>query len=97
MLGALEARTRLYKQVNSNYTDTLEDHLHINLRAAWNKANKYYSKLERSPAYYTTVYVHPYYKYYCENSWADKPEWLTAANAGFQQLWQTYKPQRIRP
>ncbi|KAI1682288.1 Dimer-Tnp-hAT dimerization containing protein [Pyrenophora tritici-repentis] len=32
-----------------------------------------------------------------ENSWVDKPEWLTSANAGFLQLWQSYKPQRTRP
>ncbi|KAI1521512.1 Dimer-Tnp-hAT domain containing protein, partial [Pyrenophora tritici-repentis] len=25
------------------------------------------------------------------------PEWLTSANAGFLQLWQSYKPQRTRP
>ncbi|KAI0568187.1 Dimer-Tnp-hAT domain-containing protein, partial [Pyrenophora tritici-repentis] len=31
------------------------------------------------------------------NSWVDKPEWLTSANAGFLQLWQSYKPQRTRP
>ncbi|PZC88351.1 Dimer-Tnp-hAT domain containing protein, partial [Pyrenophora tritici-repentis] len=41
--------------------------------------------------------VTPYYKYYCDNSWADKPEWLNTASAGFQRLWQTYKPQHQRP
>lgn len=97
ILSALEARTRPYEQVDFNHTDAPEDHLHINLRTAWSKANKYYDKLDRSPAYYAAVCLHPYYKYYCENSWADKPEWLTAANAGFQRLWQTYKPQRVRP
>jgi hypothetical protein len=97
VLGALEARTRPYEQVNFNPSDAPEDHLYVNLRAAWSKANKYYEKLDRSPAYYAAVCLHPYYKYYCENSWVDKPEWLTAANASFQQLWQAYKPQRIRP
>ncbi|KAI1591535.1 hypothetical protein PtrCC142_011775, partial [Pyrenophora tritici-repentis] len=43
--------------------------------------------------YYAATCLHPYYKYYCENSWVDKPEWLTSANAGFLQLWQSYKPQ----
>ncbi|KAI1663169.1 Dimer-Tnp-hAT dimerization containing protein [Pyrenophora tritici-repentis] len=61
------------------------------------KANNYYNKLDDSPVYYAAVCLHPYYKYYCENSWADKPEWLTTANAGFKQLWQQYKPSCQRP
>ncbi|KAI1566127.1 hypothetical protein PtrEW13061_011860 [Pyrenophora tritici-repentis] len=97
VLSALEARVRPYEQVDFNYTDAPEDHLHINLRAAWSKANDYYNKLDDSPVYYAAVCLHPYYKYYCENSWADKPEWLTAANAGFKQLWQQYKPSCQRP
>ncbi|KAG9375578.1 hypothetical protein A1F94_013867 [Pyrenophora tritici-repentis] len=93
----LEARTRSYEQVDFNPPDAPEDHLFVNLRAAWSKANDYYNKLDRSPAYYAATCLHPYYKYYCENSWVDKPEWLTSANAGFLQLWQSYKPQRTRP
>jgi hypothetical protein len=83
VLSALEARARPYKQVDFNYTDAPEDHLHVNLRAAWSKANNYFNKLNNSPVYYAAVCLYLYYKYYCENSWADKPEWLTAANAGF--------------
>ncbi|KAG9386847.1 Dimer-Tnp-hAT domain containing protein [Pyrenophora tritici-repentis] len=97
VLGALEARTRSYEQVDFNPPDAPEDHLFVNLRAAWSKANDYYNKLDRSPAYYAATCLYPYYKYYCENSWVDKPEWLTSANAGFLQLWQSYKPQRTRP
>jgi hypothetical protein len=94
ILGALEARTRPFERVDFNPTDAPEDHLIINLRAAWAKANKYYEKLDDSPAYYAAVCLDPYYKYYCDNSWANKPEWLTLANAGFQRLWSTYKPHR---
>ncbi|KAI1507259.1 Dimer-Tnp-hAT dimerization containing protein [Pyrenophora tritici-repentis] len=86
VLGALEARTRSYEQVDFNPPDAPEDHLFVNLRAAWSKANDYYNKLDRSPAYYAATCLHPYYKYYCENSWS-----------GFLQLWQSYKPQRTRP
>ncbi|KAI0568622.1 hypothetical protein Alg130_12025, partial [Pyrenophora tritici-repentis] len=74
VLGALEARTRSYEQVDFNPPDAPEDHLFVNLRAAWSKANDYYNKLDRSPAYYAATCLHPYYKYYCENSWVDKPE-----------------------
>jgi hypothetical protein len=94
ILGALEARTRPFERVDFNPTDAPEDHLIIDLRAAWAKANKYYEKLDDSPAYYAAICLHPYYKYYCDNSWANKPEWLTLANAGFQRLWSTYKPYR---
>jgi hypothetical protein len=60
-----------------------EDYLYVNLRAAWSKANDYFNKLNNLPVYYAAVCLYLYYKYYCENSWADKLEWLTAANAGF--------------
>jgi hypothetical protein len=97
VLNSLEARTQLYDHVNFNELDAPEDHLIINLRAAWAKANDYYTKLDHSPAYYAAVCLHPYYKYYCDNSWANKPEWLTAAKADFQRLWCTYRPQQPRP
>jgi hypothetical protein len=87
---------RPYEHVDFSYTDAPEDHLHVNLRATWSKANDYYNKLDNSAAYYAAVCLHPHYKYYCDNSWADKPEWLNTASAGFQRLWQTYKPQRQR-
>ncbi|KAF7569907.1 hypothetical protein PtrM4_123220 [Pyrenophora tritici-repentis] len=48
------------------------DHLTINLKAAWRKADAYYLKLDDSPAYYVAVCLYLYYKHYCENSWADK-------------------------
>jgi hypothetical protein len=64
----------------------------INIKAAWRKADDYYTKLDDSPAYYAAVCLHPYYKYYCDNSWRTKAGWLNAANAGFQQLWAEYKP-----
>ncbi|KAF7577972.1 Dimer-Tnp-hAT domain containing protein [Pyrenophora tritici-repentis] len=73
-----------------------QDHLNVNLRAAWSKANDYYNKLDDSPAYYAAVCLHPYYKNYCDVAWADKADWLTSANASFQQLWAAYKPQRAR-
>jgi hypothetical protein len=75
------------------------DHLYINLRAAWRKANEYYNKLDDSSIYYAATCLHPYYKYYCENSWEDKPTWLRKANDGFQKLWDCYKqaPQRSPP
>ena len=67
------------------------DHLHINLRAAWNKANEYYNKLDDSAVYYAATCLHLYYKYYCENAWEHKIGWLRKAEDSFQELWREYK------
>jgi hypothetical protein len=84
ILNFYEQRVATYNAVNYNAAeDAPEDHLAINLRAAWAKANNYYQKLDRSPAYYAATLLHPYYKNYCEVSWADRPDWLDAANAQF--------------
>jgi hypothetical protein len=93
LLAELETRCNQYEDVDFNaHTEAPEDHLHINLKAAWRKADGYYSKLDDSPAYYAAVCLHPYYKHYCENSWADKAGWLDTNNAAFRQLWALYKP-----
>ena len=92
LLHELEQRVKLYNHVNYEQINAPEDHLPINLRAAWAKANTYYSKLDSSPFYYAATILHPYYKRYCDRSWRSKPEWLHANNVAFQQLWQQYKP-----
>jgi hypothetical protein len=97
VLSSLETRTRPYSLIDFNvHAEAPEDHLAINLRAAWRKADGYYNKLDDSPVYYAAVCLHPYYKHYCDNSWADKAEWLNTAKVGFQRLWAAYKPQRPR-
>lgn len=69
LLAALEALVKPFKHVNFNaYAKAPEDHLAINLKAAWRKANEYYSKLNDSPAYYAAVCLYLYYKFYCDNS-----------------------------
>jgi hypothetical protein len=93
LLCELETRCNQYKHVDYNaHAEAPEDQLAINLRAAWRKANEYYSKLDDSPAYYTAVCLHPYYKHYCNNSWADNARWLDINDAAFRQLWAQYKP-----
>lgn len=86
ILNFYEHRVATYDAVNYNAAgDAPEDHLAINLRAAWAKANNYYQKLDRSPAYHAATLLHLYYKNYCELSWADRPGWLDAANAQFRE------------
>lgn len=92
LLGYYEQRVAAYADVNYNAaTDAPEDHLAINLRAAWAKASDYYTKLDDSPAYYAATILHPYYKTYCELAWADHSDWLETNDRAFQALWNQYK------
>jgi hypothetical protein len=68
VLSVYEQLLKAYDNVNHDEANAPRDYLPINLRAAWAKANNYYAKLNDSPAYYAAVCLHPYYKYYCENS-----------------------------
>ncbi|KAB2100112.1 hypothetical protein AG0111_0g11741 [Alternaria gaisen] len=45
-MSALEARAHPYEQVDFNHAEASEDYLHVNLRAAWSKANDYYNNLD---------------------------------------------------
>ncbi|KAI0569828.1 hypothetical protein Alg130_11478, partial [Pyrenophora tritici-repentis] len=100
LLTYYEQRVNAYEAVNYNeHDESPEDHIVINLRAAWQKADDYYSKLDDSPAYYAATILHPMYKYYCDKAWARKPDWLEASNASFQALWAQYNtsPRVVRP
>ncbi|KAI2478043.1 Dimer-Tnp-hAT domain containing protein [Pyrenophora tritici-repentis] len=46
LLNEYEARVKSYKHVDYEAANAPEDHLTINLRAAWAKLNEYYSKLD---------------------------------------------------
>ncbi|KAI1522449.1 Dimer-Tnp-hAT domain containing protein, partial [Pyrenophora tritici-repentis] len=53
VLSQLEDQARPFEQVDFNaHPEAPEDHLKVNLLAAWAKANDYYTKLDASPAYY---------------------------------------------
>ncbi|CAO2655095.1 Nn.00g101590.m01.CDS01 [Neocucurbitaria sp. VM-36] len=99
LLTYYEHRVNAYEAVNYNeHDESPEDHIAINLRAAWQKADDYYSKLDDSPAYYAATILHPMYKHYCDKAWAKKPDWLEASNASFQALWAQYNtsPRAVR-
>jgi hypothetical protein len=92
ILTYYEQRVKAYEAVDYNaHEEAPEDHLAINLRAAWAKASQYYAKLDHSPAYYAATMLHPYYKNYCETVWANRPDWITSNNVAFQALWGEYK------
>jgi hypothetical protein len=51
LLSYYEQRVKAYKAVNYNaHNKAPEDHFAISLRAAWAKANEYYTKLDDLPA-----------------------------------------------
>jgi hypothetical protein len=100
LLGYYEQRITSYSDVvYDEHNEAPEDHLAINLRAAWAKASDYYAKLDASPAYYAATILHPYYKTYCDLAWADRLDWLDANNRAFKELWGQYKsaPSVVRP
>ncbi|KAA8622731.1 hypothetical protein PtrV1_04037 [Pyrenophora tritici-repentis] len=68
ILAVYEQLLKNHESVDYNANSALEDHLPINLRAAWAKLNAYYTKLDESPAYFAATCLHLYYKNYCENS-----------------------------
>ncbi|KAG9375611.1 hypothetical protein A1F94_013821 [Pyrenophora tritici-repentis] len=87
LLGVYEDRLQSYEDViYDEHTESPEDHLAINLRAALVKAREYYNKLDLSPAYYAAIILHPRYKSYLDAAWADKPDWLESSNRKFQHL-----------
>ncbi|PZD23251.1 hypothetical protein A1F96_10416 [Pyrenophora tritici-repentis] len=86
LLGEFEQRYKPYELVNYEATGAPEDHLGINLKAAWGKLNDYYNRLDESAVYYAATTLHPYYKSYCDRAWRDKPSWLKKSREAFQQL-----------
>jgi hypothetical protein len=90
LIRRFEQRLQQYERVNFEQREAPEDHISINFRAAWEKLNDYYSKLDDLPAYFAACALHPYYRRYCEKAWRDKPEWLAACMANFRALWAEY-------
>ncbi|KAI1508853.1 hypothetical protein Ptr86124_012152 [Pyrenophora tritici-repentis] len=61
LMGRFEQRLRQYERVDFEQREAPEDHISINFRAAWEKLNDYYSKLDDSSAYFAACALHPYY------------------------------------
>jgi hypothetical protein len=100
LLSYYEQRVNSYAAVNYNaHPKEPKGQLATNLRAAWAKANKHYSKLDDSPAYYAATILHPYYKHYLDKVWSDKPDWIEANNSSFRALWAQYNTllRAVRP
>ncbi|GKU08409.1 unnamed protein product [Fusarium langsethiae] len=67
-----------YKKLASDIPDA--EHFRININLGWEKLNRYYSRLDETPIYYTALALHPAFRWgYFENEWKDNAEWVTKA------------------
>jgi hypothetical protein len=76
-----------YKQLASEIPDA--EHLRININLGWEKLNKYYTRLDETPIYYTALALHPAFRWgYFENEWKDRPEWVMKAKQMVREVWE---------
>ncbi|RKK68471.1 hypothetical protein BFJ71_g17788 [Fusarium oxysporum] len=76
-----------YKKLASEIPDA--EHFRININLGWEKLNKYYSRLDETPIYYTALALHPAFRWgYFENEWKDKAEWVTKAKQMVREVWE---------
>jgi len=92
-----ERKDRLTEATLEDYPtqEAMEDHAKININLGWKKLSAYFKKLDKTPAYYTAVLLHPHLKRFCYNAWRDKPQWLIDGDAAFKRLWKSYKERSI--
>ncbi|KAH7462348.1 hypothetical protein FOMA001_g18653 [Fusarium oxysporum f. sp. matthiolae] len=77
-----------YKQLASEIPDA--EHFRINVNLGWEKLNKYYSRLDETPIYYTALALHPAFRWgYFENEWKDNTEWVMKAKQMVREVWES--------
>lgn len=74
-----------------------EDYYKININLAWDKINKYWTKVDNCPAYYAACRLHPYYKDFTNVAWKDRPDWIGAMDRKFLDLWAPYRDEGRPP
>jgi hypothetical protein len=85
-----------WKSTAEKYPDP--EHFKININLGWKKLDEYYSKLTETPVYYTSIVLHPQYRWsYFEQHWSDKQEWVDEAKAMVRDLWLEYKSRAVQP
>ncbi|KAM4068002.1 restless-like transposase [Hirsutella rhossiliensis] len=82
LLGQLEH----CKDVAENFPDP--EHLRININLGWQKLNDYYSTLSDTPIYYTSLALHPAYRWkWFERNWGNRPDWIDEAQRIVHDVW----------
>ncbi|KAL9561234.1 hypothetical protein ACKAV7_014589 [Fusarium commune] len=76
-----------YRKLASKIPDA--EHFRININLGWEKLNKYYSRLDETPIYYTALVLHPAFRWgYFENEWKDNAEWVKKAKQMVREVWE---------
>ncbi|KAI8402177.1 hypothetical protein FOFC_17482 [Fusarium oxysporum] len=85
-----------YKQLASEIPDA--EHFRINVNLGWEKLNKYYSRLDETPIYYTALALHPAFRWgYFENEWKDNTKWVMKAKQMVREVWESnYRHLQVR-
>ncbi|KGQ02732.1 hypothetical protein BBAD15_g12049 [Beauveria bassiana D1-5] len=64
------------------------EHFKVNINLAWKKLDEYYNKLDETPIYYTSLALHPAYRWgYFETVWSGRPAWVARAKDIVQSVW----------
>lgn len=84
----------LLKELEDHKADQAEfqdrDHFRLNVNAAWQKLDEYYSKLDETPVYYAALALHPAYRWrWFDNNWTgpEQRNWVTDAKAMVKSVW----------
>ncbi|KAG6989577.1 putative AC transposase [Fusarium oxysporum f. sp. conglutinans] len=78
------------------------EHFKVNINLGWKKLDEYYNKLDEIPIYYTSLALHPAYRWgYFETVWSGRPAWISKAKdvrTQYYSPFERYKDEaRIRP
>jgi hypothetical protein len=64
------------------------EHFKVNINLGWKKLDEYYNKLDETPIYYTSLALHPAYRWgYFEMVWSGRPTWISKAKDVVQSVW----------
>ena len=74
LLGVLKH----YKSVAEDFPEP--GHFKVGINLAWEKLDKYYCKLDKTPIYYAALAFHPAYRWdWFTDHWTEHPEWVNTA------------------
>ncbi|EXU94519.1 hypothetical protein X797_012410, partial [Metarhizium robertsii] len=64
------------------------EHFSVNINLGWKKLDEYYNRLDETPIYYTSLALHPAYRWgYFETVWSGRPAWISKAKDIVQSVW----------
>jgi hypothetical protein len=65
------------------------EHFSVNINLGWKKLDEYYNRLDETPIYYTSLALHPAYRWgYFETVWPERPTWISKAKDMVQSVWE---------